>query len=326
MASNTRRNHNQEEQRPPQAVQHQGIDPLGHAGRAGILKLGGTAQCPRAPSPLREEVDHGKRTPGMVLGGGGVGHGDDRTRAHLLPSGVEHAQKATQRPEGRWIAGVHQRYLDTELGRECGGVDGSVPPPEFIGHGQHDQGGQPQSKNGIGQHQMGPEASGVQNQNHRIGLPASLQGSHEHIAGHHLVKAAWGEAVNAGQVDHLYRPDRLVDDAGSALDSHTRIVGNALAQPGQGVEKGGLAGVGWPNQGNQRVRHIGCEPGGGDSHCGIRPRPSVQLASRTPAGSSSSRPAFLRPSSCAPRAARTLRTQRQEAVSLLRATRSPSTR
>ena len=103
----------------------------------------------------------------------------------------------------------------------------------------------------------------------------------EQIDGHHLVGAARGEAVGAGQVDQLERRSPpWANRALLHLDGDAGVVADVLAQPGQGVEQGRLAGVRVADQGDGERLAAGMAGRRGGSERGGRRRPAASRLRR----------------------------------------------
>ena len=74
----------------------------------------------------------------------------------------------------------------------------------------------------------------------------------DHIDGDHFVGAARRQAVGAGQVDQVEGLAGTGHLPFLGLDGDAGIVADALTQAGQGVEEGGLAGIGIADQSSGR--------------------------------------------------------------------------
>jgi hypothetical protein len=94
-----------------------------------------------------------------------------------------------------------------------------------------------------------PQVGGV---GHADQHPRSLlagQTAQDGVARHHLVGAAGAQGIGAGQIEHAQGAAAgRVQHAFLPLDGNARVVGDLLAAAGQGVEQGGLAGIGIADQ------------------------------------------------------------------------------
>ncbi len=81
------------------------------------------------------------------------------------------------------------------------------------------------------------------------GAASPCQPAQHGVAGDLLVRAAGAQGIGAGQVEHRHRPaGGGLDPAFLPLDGDAGVVGDLLVGAGQGVEQGGLAGVGIADQ------------------------------------------------------------------------------
>ena len=301
------RHHAGEDERAPDAVQHEGVESVRQPRRTRGPESGRATQRPGALPPGRKDVDHGKGATGgmpvVVLRGN-----HDRTGAHLVAAGVKGAEEAAYRSQRCRVTCVDERHLHTQFPGQSPAPKRAVPAVQFIRHGQHNQRREPQTQHRLGDHQMGAQERHVQNHHHRVRPPVAFEFAQQGASGDHLIRAAWRQPVHSRQIDDLHRPGRGLGDAGSALNGDARVVGHPLHESRETVEEGGLAGVRGTHQCDQRVIVAGLDRPGWPFREGSGRRRRVQFESRTPAASSE------------------LRTQRQDAVSLRSATSAPSTR
>ena len=208
-------------------MEYEGIEPLGGPREPGGLKPCRAAEGAGSLPARREEVDHGKGA-ACTVAFNVVGRNDDRTRAHLFPPRVEGLEEAAHRFQRRAVPRVDQRHLDAKLAGQTGHAQRSVTSVQLVGHREHDQGRQAEPEYGLGDHQMGLELRGVQNEHHRVGLSRAILLTQKHVPGHHLVQAARRKTVHPRKVDHLHRAGRQRDQSGPPLDGHAGVVRNAL--------------------------------------------------------------------------------------------------
>jgi hypothetical protein len=83
----------------------------------------------------------------------------------------------------------------------------------------------------------------------------------DNVHGHHLVRAARGQAVGAGQVDEVDGTPGERAPPLLRLDGDAGIVADALVQAGQGVEQRGLARVRVADQGHGERRRLHVDGG-----------------------------------------------------------------
>ena len=89
---------------------------------------------------------------------------------------------------------------------------------------------------------------------HHVGRRLAGQLAQHRVAGDHLVGAAGAQGIGAGQVqDRQAAAAGGGDEAFLPLDGDAGVVGHLLAAAGQGVEQGGLAGVGIADQRHARA-------------------------------------------------------------------------
>ncbi len=238
--------HGQQDQDPEHRVQQHpvqapgpGVRPRGrpHAGlQDGLgLTMGGA------------DLRRARRTP--VGGRGGL-----QVRQELVDLVEQLGQAALAHRHGG-----HHRHA--ELLRQPLQIDGQAAPLGDIDHvqGQHDRTAHLLQLQHQAQHE--PEVGGVGDADQHVRRDLSCKTAQHHVTGDLLVRAPGPEAVGARQVDDQ---DPAVGGGVKhpllALDGHARIVGHLLARPGQGVEQGGLAGVGvadqrHPRRGGGHVSH-----------------------------------------------------------------------
>src|ERR1035437_3644453 len=100
-----------------------------------------------------------------------------------------------------------------------------------------------------GQHEMACQIGGIQNQQDGFRLGGAGAGAVKHVVGHLLVFGARVEAVDAGEVhDADGAAIGEFGDSGVLLHRDTGEIGHLLAQSGETIEEGGLAGIGRPHQ------------------------------------------------------------------------------
>ena len=116
---------------------------------------------------------------------------------------------------------------------------------QLVGHVQDDEGRQTQGEDRRRQDEVAAEVRDVEDEEDRVGLRNTRHPPHQDVVRHLLVLRARREAVDAREVDDVELG--CVFDLQLAevlLDRDAGKVGDLLAQTGQAVEEGRLAGVG----------------------------------------------------------------------------------
>ena len=105
--------------------------------------------------------------------------------------------------------------------------------------------GQAEGEDRRGEDEVAAEVRDVEDEEDRVGLRDARHPAHQDVVGDLLVLGARREAVDAGEVDDV-ELGRVLDLqlAEVLLDGDAGEVRDLLAEPGEAVEEGGLAGVG----------------------------------------------------------------------------------
>jgi hypothetical protein len=94
-----------------------------------------------------------------------------------------------------------------------------------------------------------PQVGGVGHADQGLGRDPRRPAAHHGVAGDDLVGAAGAQGIGAGQVEHAHlAAGGRGQHALLPLDRNAGVVGHLLAAAGQGVEQGGLAGIGIADQ------------------------------------------------------------------------------
>jgi hypothetical protein len=143
------------------------------------------------------------------------------------------------------MRGADEGYGMTQLAGKGQRVQIAAARFHLIGHVQQHQRGQTDGEDRRGQHQLTIQVRGVEYKQDAIGLGYAGHLAGEHIDGDARVLRVGGERIDAGQIDEreVVAADRL-HAAGVVFHRDAGIVRDLLAQAGEPVEEGGLAGVG----------------------------------------------------------------------------------
>ncbi len=134
---------------------------------------------------------------------------------------------------------------NAEFALEFGGVDLHAGGHRHIHHVEGDDDGPAEIEDLVDEVEVALEIRGVDDADDPVGLRRVEAPAEEHIAQYRFVGRARGERIRAGQIDDLDRTAVLrVGRADFLFDGDAGIVADFLAQAGQGVEEGCLAGVG----------------------------------------------------------------------------------
>ena len=278
----------QEGQRPPELVQEEGVEPLGEPGGDRLDEAGLAPELLDPQHPLGEHVEHRQRlAPASVR--------ERRARARVKQAAVGRTgEKSPHALHPFAEPGIGAHDLDSQLLGEHLIVQSASALLELVRHVEDEQGRDAHLEHGLGEHELRLEPRRVDDQHECIGGAQPLDPALEHVPRHALVEGAGREPVQPRQVHQLHAAVAVQPrHADVLLDGDAGIVGDLLPQPGQPVEEGGLAGVGRPDQRDQRngrgLRRVGEEnagsrvaggigmaPVGQGGHQRIRRRPPVR--------------------------------------------------
>ena len=138
-----------------------------------------------------------------------------------------------------------------EFAGQLEGIDVAAAGLHEVAHIEQDEGGQADGEDRRGEHELAGEVEGIEDQDDGVGLGRAGHFAAEHVDGDAGVFRVGGERVDAGQVDEgeVFAAD-AGHEAHALLDGDAGEVGDLLAQAGEAVEEGGLAGVGRADEDN----------------------------------------------------------------------------
>ncbi len=125
---------------------------------------------------------------------------------------------------------------------------------QLVRHVQQDQGWNAQCDDARCQDQMRVQVGRVQDEDDGVGCGRARHLAGKHIDRYLLIFGFRGETIDTGQVDERnFFPVGVADVAGVMLDGDAGKVANLLAQLGEAIEEGGLAGIGRPDNGYRAI-------------------------------------------------------------------------
>ena len=138
-----------------------------------------------------------------------------------------------------------------QFGRKGSDVDFAAALGEIVGHVEQHEGGQAEAENGSGEDEIAAEIGDVEDENDGVGFGEIGTSAGEDVVRDLFVFGARNKAIDAGQID---QEDFLMalefGLAHAVFDGDAREIGDLLAQAGEAVEEGRLAGVGRTDDGD----------------------------------------------------------------------------